>query len=178
MTRIKQLRKFFGYTQDGLAKLLNVSRFTVAMWETSSQEPDYNTLRNLSQMFSVPPDFVVGKGIFKKWDQIIEYYDAVSCKLKFSFPMTLEMPSFCGDKNLSAWLDTRLYFEPDELQLVRWFSFAVRDIEITPTGKDPDGGLTADVSVEFTPEFQALIDAEQLNIARQQQHSANEVILS
>ena len=160
MTRIKQLRKFFGYTQEKLASLLNVSRSAVAMWETSDQTPDYDTLRKLSQIFDIPPDFVVCAGVFSKWDEIIKYYDAVSYAIIREIPPTLEMPSFSGDKTLAAWLDTRLYFEPDELQLARWFNFAVYKIDITPTGKDPGGNLTADIDIIFTHEFTAIIQAE------------------
>ena len=158
MNRIKDIRKFFSYTQDTLAKMLHVSRSTVAMWETSSQSPDYVTLRNISQMFNLPPDFIMGDGIFSKWDLIKEYYDDVSRELINLIPNTLEMPSFCEDKYLVAWLDTRLYSEPDEMQLVRWFDFAVLDIDINVSDDDfcPD----VQVDIIFTPEFLALINAE------------------
>lgn len=160
MTNTKKLRKFFGYTQDQLAKLLGVSRSTVAMWETTQQEPDYETLKRISMIFDVSSDFVMGEGIFSKWDQIIEYYDDVSYALIQLIPPELKMPSFSEDRYLSVWLDTRLYSEPDELQLARWFSFAVKYIHITPTGHSLDGQKTADVEIVFTPEFEALIQAE------------------
>ncbi len=159
MNRIKQLRHFFGYTQEKLAKMLNVGRSTVAMWETSSQEPDYETLKRLSQIFDIPPDFVCGEGIFENWDKIVEYYEPLSFFIINRIPSSLEMPSFCEDKVLIAWLDTRLYFEPDELQLARWFNFAVADIQFTPC-EGPHGKDVKDVTIRFTPEFQALIDAD------------------
>lgn len=159
MTRIKQLRKIFGYTQEKLANLLSVSRSAVAMWETSSQTPDYETLRRISSIFDIPSDFIISAGIFSKWDDIIKYYDDVSCAIINAIPSTLELPSFCGDKYLVAWLDTRLYDNFDELQLARWFAFAVRDIDITPIISDKSK-TEAEVSVEFTPEFLTLIDAE------------------
>lgn len=160
MTRIKQLRKFFNYTQDRLAKLLHVSRSTVAMWETTNQTPDYETLSHISQIFNIPPDFVMGTGIFSKWDEILKYYDSVVWKLREMIPPTLTMPSFCEDKYLVAWLDTRLYFEPDEMQLARWFAFAVQDILITPSEEYPESSQEATVEITFTPEFEALIRAE------------------
>lgn len=160
MTRIKQLRKFFNYTQEHLAKLLHVSRSTVAMWETTNQSPDYGTLSHISQIFNIPPDFVMGTGIFSKWDDIIKYYDSVVWKLREMIPPTLTMPSFCEDKYLVAWLDTRLYFEPDEMQLARWFAFAVQDISITPSTECPESAQDATVEITFTPEFEALIRAE------------------
>ncbi len=158
MTRVKQIRKFFGYTQDKLAKLLHVSRSTVAMWETSTQAPDYNTLKTLSQIFNVPPDLVLGVGIFERWDDILKYYEPLSYHLMAPIPKTLDLPSFCGDKCLVAWLDTRHYFEPDEMALARWFDFAVEKISFTVTD-DPENPLD-DVEIRFTTEFQALIEAE------------------
>ena len=56
MTRLKELRKLAGYTQDKLAKALSVSRSTVAMWETSSHAPDYQTLAKLAEIFGVSAD--------------------------------------------------------------------------------------------------------------------------
>ena len=58
MNRIKQLRKYLGYTQDKLAKILNISRSTVAMWETTSQLPDYETAQRISQLFNISSDFI------------------------------------------------------------------------------------------------------------------------
>ncbi|MGN0985713.1 MAG: S24 family peptidase [Candidatus Enterenecus sp.] len=161
MNRIKQLRQFLGYTQAKLAQLLHVSRSAVAMWETAGQDPDYETLKKLSQIFNAPPDFVMGRGIFEKWDLIVKYYDSVSSEIMFSIPGTLELPFFCGEKNVRAWLDTRLYYEPDELQLARWFDFAIQDITITPDGFNPGGRPQAKVSFCFTEEFAALIAAEE-----------------
>ena len=159
MTRIKQLRKFLHYTQAQLADLLNVSRSTVAMWETSSQKPDYDTLNKLSMIFNVPEDFIMNSGIFKNWDNIKKYYNDVVFALQKLIPADLEMPTFSDDFYLIAWLDKRLYFEPDELQLVRWFSFAVKEILITPDGETPNGEPCAEVKITLTQEFQAIIDA-------------------
>lgn len=160
MTNIKKLREFFGYTQDQFARLLKVPQPTAAMWETTQEEPDYETVCKISMIFGVTSDFVLNDGIFGKWNQIIEYYDAVVYKLRQLIPPRFKMPSFSEDKTLLGWLDTRLYFEPDELQLARWFSFAVRDIRIAPTENSPDGGKNAEVEVLFTPEFEALILVE------------------
>ena len=138
--------------------MLHVSRSAVAMWETSSQSPDYGTLSNISQMFNLPTDFIMGYGVFSKWDLIKKYYDDVSRQLIRLIPHTLVMPSFCDDKFLIAWLDTRLYYEPDEMQLIRWFNFAVKSIDI----KEPsdDTSPEAEVKIEFTADFTALINAE------------------
>ena len=60
MTRLKELRKAAGYTQDKLAKAISVSRSTVAMWETSSHAPDYQTIAKLAEIFGVSVDYILG----------------------------------------------------------------------------------------------------------------------
>lgn len=156
MTRIKQLRKIFGYTQDKLAKLLCVSRSTVAMWETSTQTPDYPVLKKIEQIFDAPTDFILSTGIFEKWDDIIKYYDSVCEELFKYIPRTLFLPTFSEEKTLCAWLDTRLYFEQDELQLARWFAFAVKEIAIYPIDDDQNHRL-AEVDLSLTNEMNAII---------------------
>lgn len=158
----KKTPHFFHYTQKQFAQLVGVPEDTVSQWENGSQEFSYDALRDMSLIFHISPDFVRGSGIFSQWEQTCDYYDAVSAKLSDLIPDRLEMPTFCPDKYLSVWLDTRLYPPyKDEIELARWFSFAIQDIQITPTGKDPDGNKTADVEVVFTPEFAALIGAEE-----------------
>ncbi len=157
MTNIKKLRKLLGYTQANFSQLLSVSRSTVAMWETSSQEPNYDTLKTITQLFYVPADFVMGRGIFSKWNDILKYYDDVSDELRTLLPPGLCMPTFSGSKTLVAWLDTRLYGEMDELELVRWFDFSVGDISIVPTGETAPYTPKARVDISFTPIFSSLI---------------------
>lgn len=161
MNRIKQLRNMLGYTQAQLANLLHISRSAVAMWETTEQKPDYDTLRQISQAFNVPTDFILGKGIFADWDKIKENYPTIVGELKKMIPADLELPLFCEDKYLIAWLDTRLYREgdaDDELQLIRWFAFAIKEIRFT-SADDEYADSDISVSIQFTPEFRSLITA-------------------
>lgn len=154
MNRIKQLRKMHGYTQAKLAELLHVSRSAVAMWETTPQRPDPNTLREISQSFNVPTDFILGSGVFSQWDDIKDNYEAVVRELKEHIPADFKLPVFCEDKPLTAWLEARLRKKGDandELQLVRWFSFAVKRVALSSI----DGAVSA--SIRFTPELLSLL---------------------
>ena len=156
MNPVKKIRTSLGYTQERFASLLNVSRTTVTMWETDKSEPGYETIRTLSNLYNIPSDFVIKAGIFGQWDTILQYYDSVISKLFELIPGTLEMPTFCGDKFLTAWLDQCLY-EDDELQVARWFAFAVKAIEIIPDSDNCDSIKTATVNLQFTAEFSSLI---------------------
>ena len=157
MNSMKKIRTSLGYTQEKFAALLHVSRATVAMWETGRSDPGYETIRVLSNLFNISADFVIGSGVFEHWDDIITYFDSVNHKLDQMIPPNLMMPTFCADKWLTAWLDQTLY-ENDELQVARWFAFAVKTIKINPIDDTPDGIRSADVYIEFTEEFNALIN--------------------
>ena len=59
--RLKDLRKEKKMSQQKLADLLGVSRSTVAMWETSSNEPDNETLSRIADLFRVTVDYLLGR---------------------------------------------------------------------------------------------------------------------
>ncbi|MBE6422896.1 helix-turn-helix domain-containing protein [Succinivibrio dextrinosolvens] len=58
--RIKALRTKNNLSQDGLAKKLKVTKSRVAMWESSGTIPRNDVLRELSSLFSVSVDYLLG----------------------------------------------------------------------------------------------------------------------
>lgn len=60
MERLRALRSKIGLSQKNLADKMNVSRSTVAMWETDKSEPDNETLIKLASLFNVSTDFLLG----------------------------------------------------------------------------------------------------------------------
>ena len=61
MENLKKARKNKNYTQDKLAKLLGVSRSTVAMWESGSSQPDNRLLSVLADTLDVSVDYLLGR---------------------------------------------------------------------------------------------------------------------
>ena len=61
MKRLKELRLTKKMSQQILADLIGVSRSTVAMWETSSSQPDNDCLLKLSDIFEVSTDYLLGR---------------------------------------------------------------------------------------------------------------------
>ncbi|MCI7125902.1 MAG: helix-turn-helix domain-containing protein [Agathobaculum sp.] len=57
---LREIRKASGYTQAKLAKALGVSRTTVTMWENGGSQPDHETLLNMSSLFNVSVDALLG----------------------------------------------------------------------------------------------------------------------
>lgn len=57
--RLKILRKEKDYTQKDLAKLLNVTVGSIAMWETGKRFPTTKMLENLSEVLGVNIDYLL-----------------------------------------------------------------------------------------------------------------------
>ena len=58
--RIVELRKRRGMSQEELAERLNVSRQAVSRWETGTAMPDAANLLQLSRIFGVSTDYLLG----------------------------------------------------------------------------------------------------------------------
>lgn len=59
MKKLKELRTAKGLTQAKLAEKLNLSRSTIAMYETEQSEPDVNTLKAMATFFGVSLDYLL-----------------------------------------------------------------------------------------------------------------------
>ena len=66
--KLYELRKEKGFSQEELAEKLNVARQTISKWETGMTVPDTNNLIELSKIFGISIDDLVGK----KDEEVIE----------------------------------------------------------------------------------------------------------
>ncbi len=148
MSNIRRLRKSLNITQAEFAKLLNVSRTTVTMWETDNREPDYDTIRNISSIFSISADYIIGSGVFLNWDMILERKEDVYEALRGVIPS--DYAASDDEKYLLARLQIDMFFDFNEISLARWFSYAIKQVDFN----------TVDLPcIIFTPEFEAVIKA-------------------
>lgn len=58
-TNLKNLRAVNNITQNDLAKILKVSRPTIAGYETKNRQPDFNHLIKISDYFGVSIDYLI-----------------------------------------------------------------------------------------------------------------------
>ncbi|GIN14017.1 hypothetical protein J26TS2_38840 [Shouchella clausii] len=58
-SKLKQLREEQGFSQEQLAKELNVSRQAVWKWETDKGLPDIQNIVRLSELFDVSTDYLL-----------------------------------------------------------------------------------------------------------------------
>jgi transcriptional regulator with XRE-family HTH domain len=59
--RLKWLRKERNWTQEQLAQKLNVSRSQISKWENGDQLPDIKSIEEISNLFNVSIDFLLGR---------------------------------------------------------------------------------------------------------------------
>ena len=70
--KIKELREAAHLTQQELAKMISISRSTLAGYESENKQPSYQVLSQIAGVFKVPTDYILGVGIFKNWDVLLE----------------------------------------------------------------------------------------------------------
>ncbi len=103
--RIKKLRKENDLSQRALAKKLNLSPSTIAMYETGDRKPDSDTLQKIANYFNVSVDYLLGNtderspahkikqalsndpALLKFWDELKERED-----LQLMFKQTKDLP--------------------------------------------------------------------------------------
>lgn len=57
--RLKKLRNDHNWTQEDVARKLELSRGTYAHYEINKRQPDYDTLKKLSEIFNVSIDYLI-----------------------------------------------------------------------------------------------------------------------
>ncbi len=58
--KLKEIRKRFGFTQEELSELINVSRQAITKWENDDGLPDITNLQELSKLFGLTIDYLLG----------------------------------------------------------------------------------------------------------------------
>ena len=59
-TRLRDVRRDHGDTQEDLARKLGFSTPTVRKWEQGTSQPNYETLKRICRMYEVTADFLLG----------------------------------------------------------------------------------------------------------------------
>lgn len=57
--RLSELRKEKGYTQDEVARMINVKRATIANYESGNRAPDHVTMIALADIYGVSCDYII-----------------------------------------------------------------------------------------------------------------------
>lgn len=138
-----------------------IRRVLTEAWEHLAplETPDDEMSEKIAKAFSLPLEYVKGIGIFREWEQVMNYYPDVVAT--FRRMMFAELPQYSRWGNtLYQWLGwtSRDFLWQVEFRRARFFAFAVEEIHVQP-GYDPDfGDDVVNVEMTFTPEFEAMIE--------------------
>ena len=62
--RLKELRRNLGITQQKLGEMINVTKVSICCYELGTRTPSLDTLIDLSNIFNVDLDYLVGNDIY------------------------------------------------------------------------------------------------------------------
>ena len=82
MNKIKELRISKGLKQSDLANLLHVAQTTISNWENDRTEPDFDSLRQMAELFDVSADYLLGQSDVKKKEKPVVKDDRLNRKLE------------------------------------------------------------------------------------------------
>ena len=82
MNNIKELRISKGLKQSDLANLLHVAQTTISNWENDRTEPDFDSLRQMAELFDVSADYLLGQSDVKKKEKPVVKDDRLNRKLE------------------------------------------------------------------------------------------------
>ena len=60
-SRIRELRKEKGYSQEKLGKLINVTKVSISCYEKETRSPDLETFELLVNALDTTPDYLLGR---------------------------------------------------------------------------------------------------------------------
>ena len=138
-TKLADLRKRHGFSQEALAEKMGVSRQAVSKWERGESTPDTDTLIELAQLYNVSLDELAGivrttaqenenteekvhTQEEKKEEKKLPLYPGLSSKLlKFPFPIVITAVYIFLGFTIHIWHPTWLLF----LLIPAYYHFAI-----------------------------------------------------
>lgn len=114
----QKLRKTQGATYQSMADALHISLRALKYYGTGEREPSLSVLTALADYFDVPLDYLVGRGIFANWEEIIE-------NKAFIFPILQGELPFLKGINLD---------ELEEKTLMRILPTMIQKVDISGEG--------------------------------------------
>lgn len=88
--RIFELRKAAGMTQKQVGEKVGLSMQAINDIEKGRRETTQTRLVALAELFEVPIDYLLGRGVFKNWDKVLIYREAICRELLNVLPFLEE----------------------------------------------------------------------------------------
>ena len=111
--RIKELRKKNGMTQEKLAEYLCISYQAISKWECGVSSPDLSAIPQLTKLFNISADELLG---------ITEEEDDLNRK---RYNDAMQKYRICGESSVSYWWAKEAVLSyPNDYNYLEWLAFA------------------------------------------------------
>lgn len=148
ISRILHLIEITGLSQKELISSTGLSGSAITEWKKGKAKPSTDAIIKISSYFSVPIEYILGLGIFEKWSEIIQHKDAVWNAIGDS-PYSESYLATADGKSLRALFYEAMYTEPNDLSMIRLFSWSIKSIHFSPR-TDNEGQESIDAFIEFS----------------------------
>lgn len=159
-SRIFHLIEITGVEQKVFAQEIGTTDKVVSTWKRNSKSYK-KYLSEICGFFNVPPDYLLGTGVFQNWDTIMKYPVSVYSALKHEIPAEFIDTAVSREITLVAWLDKRMCYGiqgTDELALIRWFYRAISFVEVEVYDELlPDQFANVRVTVVLKPVYEKFL---------------------
>ena len=102
----------------------------------------------------LPKNYILRKGVFHNWDEILKYRLEVFTAIRKLIPGGMKMKSLDPHRSIIAALDIYMHYDFNEPKLLNWFNECVENVEILSISDDT--GKMISVNVRLKPCFEAL----------------------
>lgn len=103
-SRIKELRKNLGLTQNQFAESLNISTVSISSYETGAKTPSLDMIINMAKTYNVSADWLIGLSEHKSLDDIPQTLGDI-LKLLFKLQKYTHLEIFHNCENIDVSLD-------------------------------------------------------------------------
>ncbi|GAU79491.1 transcriptional regulator [Fusibacter sp. 3D3] len=98
--RLKQLRKENSLTQKELADKLNISKGSIAMYETGKRSPDNDILSSIADFFDVSTDYLLGRSNIRRYSEEILAFNTTEHLTDADLKLVKDLIETLKSKNL------------------------------------------------------------------------------
>lgn len=84
--QLKKLRQEKGRTQKEVASGIGIAEQAYQRYEYGKSVPSAHVIAALADYFDVPTDYLLGRGLFSNWEQIMKYRDFICENLQPNVP--------------------------------------------------------------------------------------------
>ena len=159
ISRILHLIEITGVSPKALTTETGLSGSAITEWKKGKAKPSTDAIVKISNYFSVPIEYILELGVFSNWDEITSNKDAIWNALGESPYRNAYLTTEDGKSLRSLFYDA-MYTEPDDLVMIKLFSWAVKSVTFIHHTSRGSGQERIDANLEFSDVLLFLLPKE------------------